>query len=152
MAPTLLPGDQILVDKTLSPRNVQRRDIIVFIFPENLQKRFMHRVVGLPGEQIELRGEHLLIGGKQTREDYVLHTSNDFVPKRDNFAPVVVSPESFFVMGDNRDRSCDSRFWGPVHFEKVLGRAEMIYWSWDKENLTVRWGRSGKRIEQGSSG
>jgi signal peptidase I len=69
------------------------------------------------------------------------------VPSRDNFGPVVVPEQSLFVLGDNRDQSYDSRFWGLVDFQKVLGRVKFIYWSWDKKNLRVRWTRIGRSLK-----
>jgi signal peptidase I len=147
MLPTLLQGDMVLVDKRISTRDLQRGDIIVFKLPKDTSKTYLKRIVALPGDLVELRNKQLFINGSPAREDYISHTDINIVPSRDNFGPVVVPEQSLFVLGDNRDQSYDSRFWGFVDFEKVLGRVKFIYWSWDKKNLRVRWGRIGRSLK-----
>jgi len=152
MEPSLLAGDHILVDKSPSP--LARGDIVVFEFPEDAQKEnprdFIKRVVGLSGDEIEVREKRLLVNGLPLNEPYVTHLEVETMPAgiapRDFFGPVTVPEGKCFVMGDNRDRSYDSRFWGFVDEEKVRGRAVQIYWSWDNQNREVRWERIGSKV------
>ncbi len=164
MKETLKIGDHILVNKfiygvkipftdmTLIPvKDPKRGDIIVFKFPEDPSKDFIKRVVGMAGDTIEVRDKVLYVNGKKTVYKQAMHTDPRIIPAaiqpRDNFGPVVVPPHSIFVMGDNRDHSYDSRFWGPVDLKAVKGKAFIIYWSWDKRNFSVRWGRIGHILE-----
>lgn len=108
----------------------ERGDIIVFKFPEDENKDFIKRVIGLPGETLEIRDQRVYINGAPIDEPYVLHTKFGSMPIRDNFGPYTVPEDQYFVMGDNRDGSYDSRWWGPVKREKIVGKALVIYWSW----------------------
>jgi len=151
MKPTLLVGDHILADKfPLNLDKIERGDIIVFVYPPDPRKDFVKRVVGLPGETIEIRDRELYIDGNLLEENYVLHIDNHIFPadvnSRDNFGPIRVPENSLFVLGDNREASYDSRFWGFVELTKVKGKVTKIYWSWDKENSQVRWERIGKTV------
>ncbi|WP_022853014.1 signal peptidase I [Thermodesulfatator atlanticus] len=163
MIPTLLIGDHILVNKFIygvrnpitrevwiKGRTPQRRDIIVFIFPKDRKLDFIKRVIGLPGEIVEIRNKIVYINGVPLKEPYVQHTDPHILPRdvspRDNFGPVKVPPGHLFVMGDNRDASYDSRFWGFVPIRDVKGKAFIIYFSWDKEHFRIRWNRIGKLI------
>lgn len=151
MKPTLLVGDHILADKfPLNLDKIERGDIIVFVYPPDPRKDFVKRVVGLPGETIEIRDRELYIDGNLLEENYVLHIDNHIFPadvnSRDNFGPIRVPENSLFVLGDNREASYDSRFWGFVELTKVKGKVTKIYWSWDKENSQVRWDRIGKTV------
>jgi signal peptidase I len=132
--------------KTLIPvTNPDRGDIIVFMFPEDETKDFIKRVVGLPGETVEIRGKKVYINGRPMSEPFTQHVDPGVVPHhitpRDNLGPLVVPPDSYFVMGDNRDQSLDSRFWGFVKREKIKGRAFLIYWSWDGGGDLMHWVR-----------
>ena len=164
MKQTLLIGDHILVNKfaygvkipylhkTLIPiDNPQRGDIVVFRYPVDPSKDFIKRVIGIPGDVIEIRDKKLYINGQRVNHDYGMHTDprifGENARPRDNFGPVTVPPHSLFVMGDNRDESYDSRFWGYVDYKAILGKAFIIYWSWDKENFGVRWGRIGRILK-----
>ncbi|AMK10594.1 MAG: signal peptidase I [Pseudodesulfovibrio sp.] len=125
--------------KTGDPK---RGDIIVFKFPEDETKDFIKRVIGLPGDTLEVRNKVVYINGQPLDEPYVLHTKSDTLPVRDNFGPVVVPEGQYFVMGDNREGSYDSRWWGPVKRQKIVGKALVIYWSWG--SLTdIRFNRIG---------
>ncbi|WP_231887745.1 signal peptidase I [Thermodesulfatator autotrophicus] len=163
MIPTLLIGDHILVNKFIygvrnpitrevwiKGRTPQRKEIIVFIFPENRKLDFIKRVIGLPGDVIEVRNKIVYINGVPLDEPYVQHTDPRILPKevspRDNFGPVKVPPGHLFVMGDNRDQSYDSRFWGFVPIKDVKGKAFIIYFSWDSKHFRIRWNRIGKLI------
>jgi signal peptidase I len=158
MKQTLQIGDHILVNKfiygvklpywrkTIVPvKEPKRGDIIVFRFPVEPEKDFIKRVVGVAGDVVEGRNKKLFVNNELVNHDYAVHTLSNIIPKnvgqRDNFGPVTVPENSLFVMGDNRDESWDSRFWGFVDLKDVSGKAFIIYWSWDKENFGVRWNR-----------
>ncbi len=160
MKPTLLIGDHILVSKfnygirlplvrsTLIPVGTPRRgDIVVFIYPEDRSKDFIKRLIGLPGDTIEIRNKNILLNGLPWSDTRGVYVDTLIIPgsvqPRDNFGPVTVPEGSLFVMGDNRDESYDSRFWGFVPMKDVLGKALIIYWSWNQENHGVRLGRLG---------
>ncbi|HEV8243440.1 MAG TPA: signal peptidase I [Nitrospirales bacterium] len=166
MVPTLTIGDHILVTKFLYNLKTpfgdtilvrfsepQRGDIIVFKYPEDESKDFIKRVVGVPGDTIEVRSKRVWINGELLPEPYVQHTDPNVLPHqvqpRDNLGPLTVPPDSYFVMGDNRDQSLDSRFWGFVRLPKIKGKAFLIYWSWNGQGPLshwVRWERIGKTI------
>jgi signal peptidase I len=160
MKPTLQIGDHILVSKfnygvklpflrsTLIPIGTPKRgDIIVFIYPEDRSKDFIKRLIGLPGDTIEIRNKKILLNGLPYSDTSGVYVDTLIIPgsvqPRDNFGPVTVPANSVFVMGDNRDESYDSRFWGFVNMKDVLGRALVIYWSWNQQESWVRWGRIG---------
>jgi signal peptidase I len=160
MKPTLQIGDHILVSKfnygvklpflrsTLIPIGTPKRgDILVFIYPEDRSKDFIKRLIGLPGDTIEIRNKKILMNGLPLNDTHGVYSDNLIIPgsiqPRDNFGPVTVPEDSIFVMGDNRDESYDSRFWGFVKMKDVLGKALIIYWSWNHEDTWVRWGRIG---------
>lgn len=164
MIPTLDIGDHILVNKfiygvrlpftdvTLIPvTHPHRGDIIVFRFPKDESKDFIKRVVGAPGDTIEVKNKELYVNGQRQDERYAIHEDPTRFPQtiqeRDNFGPVSIPKDSYFVMGDNRDHSLDSRFWGFVDVSKIKGRAFIIYWSWNSEANWVRWNRIGKLID-----
>ncbi len=100
---------------------------------------------------IEIRNKKILINNKPIEENYGFYLDPSVFPEsvrpRDNFGPFTVPPQNYFVMGDNRDHSFDSRFWGTVDSSSVKGKAFIIYWSWDKENFGVRWKRIGRVID-----
>jgi signal peptidase I len=189
MIPTLTIGDHLLVNKFIyGPRipftdnrffdwdEPKRGEIIVFKYPENEEKNFIKRIIGVAGDKIEIRKGKLFINDQMVpvteRGDYegkdqpgsglpfyskpklleeqlgtvkhdllYLHDQSGY-----DFGPKIVPRESVFVMGDNRDNSQDSRVWGFVKFNKILGRALIIYWSWDGNDHWVRWSRIGTLI------
>jgi signal peptidase I len=160
MKPTLQIGDHILVSKfiygikipfirktILSITDPKRGDIVVFIYPEDRSKDFIKRVVGVGGDTIEIRNKKVFLNGLPFNDPHAVYSDDFILPgaiqPRDNLGPINVPAGSIFVMGDNRDQSYDSRFWGFVDLKDVMGKAFMIYWSWDKENHTVRWNRLG---------
>ena len=163
MKNTLLIGDHILVSKfiygvkipfsnaTILPVKEPRRgDIIVFRFPEEPDKDFIKRVIGVTGDTVEIRQKKVFVNGRPLNHDYGIYTDPHVIPgavqPRDNFGPVTVPADKLFVMGDNRDHSYDSRFWGFVDMDDVKGKAFMIYWSWDRDDFDVRWSRIGDMI------
>ena len=152
MKPTLLVGDHILVDKTAALADrIDRKDIVVFTFPVDPSKDIVKRIIGLPGDSIEIRDKALYINGELFKEEYVTHRDPNIFPaftnSRDNLGPIKVPPNHVFVLGDNRDESFDSRFWGFVEVGELKGRVTSIYWSWDKENLSARWERIGMQVK-----
>jgi signal peptidase I len=163
MIPTLQIGDHILVNKLaygirvplyghylIDFGKVQRGDVIVFIFPEDRSKDFIKRVVGVAGDTVEIRGKKVFLNGKQIEDPYAHFEGDDpqnvLPASRDDFGPTRVPENQLFVMGDNRDRSYDSRFWGFVNLDDVRGKAFLIYWSWDGGDRWVRWERLGSLI------
>jgi len=144
MKDTLLVGDYIMVnrfayaptasslEKTLLPvRGVERGDVIVFKYPDDPDTDFIKRVIGLPGETVEMRGGRTLINGKPLDEPYMLEAHRDYTPfPRPGFPAVIVPPNSYFVMGDNRNNSRDSRFWGFVPQDLIRGRAFIVWFSY----------------------
>ena len=168
MVPTLLIGDHLLVNKFIygikipvirttlvSVSNPERGDIIVFIYPNDRSKDYIKRVIGVAGDKIEIRNKNIFINGKPYKDGFGIYSDSVVYPAmvqpRDNFGPVVVPKNSLFVMGDNRDESADSRFWGFVNLQDVEGKALFIYWSWnsEEENLLkkVRWERIGSLLK-----
>lgn len=155
MIPTLLVGDHILVNKfTYGVKNPftgntwiainepHRHDIVVFKFPKNPSQDFIKRVVGVAGDRIEILDKKVYVNGELFDEPHAVNYKQEILPSaRDNFGPITVPPNNLFVMGDNRDNSHDSRFWGFVDLKAVKGEAFMIYWSWDREEFAVRWKR-----------
>ena len=163
MEENLLIGDHILVNKfvygpTLSSlerallpnRAVRRGDVVVFKFPDQPDRDFIKRCIGLPGDEIEIVDKTLFINGKNVLdEDYAFRTDSHTYPRsvflhesyrdRDNFGPMTVPAGHYFFMGDNRDNSNDSRFWGPVPAEYLKGRAFMIYWSFQGGRQSIDW-------------
>ncbi len=155
MVPTLLVGDHLLVEKiTYRFREPKRGEIIVFKFPLDESKDYIKRVIGLPGDTIEVRGKEVYINGRHIEEPYAVHLDPNVIPKeispRDFFGPVKVPKDSYFVMGDNRDNSFDSRFWGFVPRRNIVGKALIIYFSVNTKAGSplewIRWGRIGKLI------
>jgi signal peptidase I len=163
MIPTLQIGDHILVNKlaygvripfledyVLEFSKPQHGDVVVFIFPEDRSKDFIKRVVGVAGDTVEIRGKRVYINGKQVDDPHAHFEGDDpqtaGLPSRDDYGPKTVPENHIFVMGDNRDRSYDSRFWGYVDLNEVRGKAFLIYWSWDGGDRWVRWERLGNLI------
>ena len=147
MQPTILKGDYVLVNKYIYYFKQPRRgDIVVFPYPKDPVKDYIKRLVALEGDTVEIRDKQLFINQRMLQESYVVYVEPSTVDQRDNFGPTNVPPNSVFVLGDNRDRSADSRFWGFVDSGKVKGRADTIYWSWDQENFRVRWKRIGMAL------
>ena len=155
MEQNLLIGDHILVnkfifgptatrleEKLLPVRPIHHGDVVVFKFPQDPSRDFIKRCVGLPGDTVEVVDKRLYLNGRPVHDDsYVFHLDDQVIPSspllpdglrgRDNFGPETVAGEHYFCMGDNRDNSNDSRFWGEVPASFVKGRAFMIYWSFD---------------------
>lgn len=164
MEDTLLIGDHVLVSKflygthipftnmkILTIREPKRGDIIVFRYPGDETKDFIKRVIGTPGDVIQEIDKKIYINGTPLVEPYTVYKDNEIFPRalqaRDNFGPIKVPAGNYFCMGDNRDKSSDSRFWGFVSEDKLIGKAMIIYWSWDGDDGWVRWRRMGELVK-----
>jgi signal peptidase I len=171
MRPTILRDDYLLAVKwaygwrepvtgrmIFGAREPRRADLVVFRFPEDRTRPFIKRLIGLPGETVEIRQKVDFIDGKPLREAYTAFLETPRVFSQggggdwsgsplEDWGPQVVPPASYFVLGDFRDNSRDSRFWGFVPKTDLLGRATVVYWSWDAESGSVRWSRIGQRPE-----
>ncbi|MHB8093883.1 MAG: signal peptidase I [Candidatus Aminicenantales bacterium] len=156
MEPTLLVGDFLLVNKLayvdpilplesvlLPGKRIERKDIIVFKYPRELNRDYVKRVIGLEGETLEIKNKQIYINGQPLAEPYKVHIDSQVFSKndayhyddliRDNFGPVVVPPGFCFAMGDNRDNSADSRYWGFLSLDYIKGRPWVIYFSYKAE-------------------
>lgn len=132
MLPQLHDGERLLVNKlvyykieSVSWGHIERGDIVVFWFPNDPDKSYVKRVIGLPGEMVEMRNGKVIIDGTELNEDYLETDYNQTLPTR---AATKVEPHHYFVMGDNRDNSSDSRYWGLVPEKYVYGKAFFRYW------------------------
>ncbi len=175
MEPTLLVGDHLLVnrlsyvvkipyfDKIVATLGKPKRgDVIVFRYPENTKVDFIKRVIATEGQTIEIKDKIIYINGAKTPDQWGHYNDRPPEPRnpyikevfgphsKDNFGPYVVPKDAVFAMGDNRDNSADSRFWGPVRKEHLVGRALIIYFSLNTGTSDpfefVRWSRIGRLI------
>lgn len=163
MKPTLQIGDHLLVNKfiygikvpflrktLISISEPKRGDVVVFIYPEDRSKDFIKRVIGVGGDTIEIRNKKIFLNGLPYSDAHGVYADDFIIPgsiqPRDNYGPFTVPRGALFTMGDNRDQSYDSRFWGVVEMKDVLGKAMIIYWSWNSEAFNVRWNRLLKLI------
>lgn len=189
MEGTLLVGDFLLVDKTVYGAEVpgthlrlpalsepRRADVVVFHPPHALERYYVKRIVGLPGDTLRMRDKQLYVNGLAQNEPYVIldpeardssHPTMSWQnrfrigvgrvvrrPTRNNWGPIIIPEGRYFVLGDNRDNSEDSRYWGLVDREEILGRPWRVYYSFDPDERTqaavlagIRWGRIGGRIQ-----
>ena len=122
MMPAFNDGDKILIDKNLS--ELKRGDVITFLYPKDRSKWYFKRIIGLPGETVEIRQGMIYIDGKFLNEPYVDEFYNQ---AKSNFPPRKVSDYQYFILGDNRDNSSDSRYWGTVDKELIQGKYYMTY-------------------------
>ena len=125
MMPRLTDQERIFINKfvyRLEP--IHRGDVVVFWFPGDPSKSYIKRVIGLPGDTVEMSGGEVLVNGRRLEESYVLPEFRG----QQTHGPRRVPPEEFYVLGDHRNSSNDSRVWGTVPREYIYGKAEMIYW------------------------
>lgn len=123
---------------------LERGDVIVFRYPGDRDKDYIKRVVGLPGDKVELKDRVIYINGAKWDEKFGVHKGTQFgetAEKNINFGPYAVPEGQVFVMGDNRERSSDSRYWGTAPIYDIKGKAFIIYWSWDSGTGWLRLGR-----------
>ena len=165
MLPTLQIGDHILVNKFIygarmeipltqislgqlpGLREPKPGDVIVFIWPKDRSKDFIKRVIAVGGQTVEVRSKQVYIDGKPWDDPHATYTPPRGGPgSGENYGPYTVPAGTVFVMGDNRDQSYDSRFWGPVPLSDIKGQALIIYWSWDGPDRWVRWERIGRLV------
>ena len=171
MLPTLQIGDHLLVTKfsygvrlpitgtvLFSRPGPVHGDVVVFRFPRDRSLDYIKRVIGVGGDTIEIRDKQVFVNGQKIADPHAHYTSRDIMSAvggpRDNFGPVKVPEGKIFLMGDNRDNSYDSRFWGFVDLPEVLGKALIIYWSWDVDKAvfslsryaSIRWDRLGDLV------
>ncbi|HKH49242.1 MAG TPA: signal peptidase I [Thermoanaerobaculia bacterium] len=156
MEPTIQIGDHILVSKrAYRDQAPQRGDLVVYRFPEDPRREFIGRVAAVGGDRIEIRDKKLFINGQVVEEPYAVHndpetlSASPLVPfnRRDQMTPQPVPEGSYFVLGDNRDNSNDSRFWGPVDGALITGRPQSVYWSRNPETGEIRWDRIGRALD-----
>ena len=148
MIPTLLVGDMILVDKEAYTESTpDRGDLVVFRYPKNPKITFIKRCVAIAGDDIEIVDKKLLVNGAPAPEYNAVFLDPSIAQDRDNFGPATVPDGEIFVLGDNRDNSNDSRFFGTVKERDVFAKVRVIYWSWDKKEGSVRWERFGQLVE-----
>ena len=160
MVKTLLVGDHLLASKfsygikipfthtyIYKGEDPVKGDIIIFEYPNDPSVDYIKRIVGTAGDTIEVRNKQLFRNGEAVKESFVRFTEPDRIqPVRDNFGPVTVPADKYFVMGDNRDNSMDSRFWGFVDRSAIRAKAWRIYWSWGGLG-DIRWDRIGKAVQ-----
>jgi len=130
MESTLQIRDRIMAYKLFyGIKNVDRGDILVFKYPLNPRQNFVKRVIGLPGDEIQIKDKKVYVNGKFISEPYVIHSDSYLRGfPRDEYGPIKVPLDSVFVMGDNRDNSADSRYWGFVPRQNLVGEAFLLYW------------------------
>ena len=146
MEPTIHVGDHFFLDKIAFPgnypvpmrkllphRHVGHGDIIAFKPPTGDPIPFVKRVIGVSGDTIEMKNRNVYVNGHKLDEPYKIYTDYNPESSRDNYGPVVVPPDNFFVMGDNRDNSNDSRYWGFVDRNSIIGKPLFVYWSYESD-------------------
>ena len=171
MEDNLLIGDHLVVNKFIFAGNAdtflhrlfpyrapERGDVVVFKYPEDPRRDFIKRCVAVAGDTVEIRRKRLFVNGQAQEEPHAVHKDprvyddSSAVPVsariRDNFGPMTVPEGSIFCLGDNRDNSLDSRFWGPVPLSYVKGRAVLIYWSYEAGRDDWQWRGFGHRLKQ----
>lgn len=167
MEPTLLIGDHLLVNRLSYVVKVpfsdivlfrlgtpKRGDVVVFRYPLERDKDFIKRVIATEGETVEIRDKVVYVNGRPIDDPWGHFLDRQIMPAhiapKDNFGPIKVPKDCFFVLGDNRDRSLDSRFWLFVKRDDLVGKALILYFSWDRNAKTpleyIRWSRFGKLI------
>ena len=150
MVPALLPGDYVIAHRAAyHAAEPQRGEVVVYRYPDEKGTLFFHRVIGIPGDRIEVHNQVVSVNDEALTELYVEHTDPSSMSGnvRDNLGPVTVPPDTYFVLGDNREESLDSRFLGPISKEHILGQAMFIYWSVDPGTRTPRWDRLNQPVQ-----
>ncbi len=144
MIPALLPGEHVIANRAAyHAGEPQRGDVVVYRYPDENGTLFLHRVIGVPGDRIEIRNQVVSVNEEAAIETYAQHTDPSSMAGnvRDNLGPMTVPGDAYFVLGDNREESLDSRFLGPINKEHIVGQAMFIYWSVDPTVRAARWDR-----------
>jgi signal peptidase I len=174
MANTLIQGDYLMASKRIEVGKLQKSDLIIFKFPGDTHQNYVKRIAAVGGDRIKIVDKQLFVNDNLVPppSEGVFNDSTDIYPhsdekrwilstnawggkggyweylgNRDNMPEITVPEGSFFVLGDNRDNSADSRFWGPVDSRLVVGRPKFIHFSWDSSKFRIRWKRMGKRLK-----
>jgi signal peptidase I len=136
MMPTLQKGDFLMADlKAYNGRAPKRGDLVVFDYPQDLTKQFIKRVIAIEGDLIEIKAKQVFIDGEPLQESYKVLIDPRIDNSRDNFGPLKIPANQCFVLGDSRDNSMDSRFWGALPLANVKGKALYVYWAKDKKRI-----------------
>jgi signal peptidase I len=139
MQPTLEIGDKLIADmRAYNKKLPARGDLVVFRYPPNESILYVKRVIGLPGEKLELVGRMVYINGQPLKENYVQYVYPESI--NEHWGPYIIPKSNYFMLGDNRDNSQDSRFWGYVSQSKIIGQACYLYWADNKSRI-------GKKLE-----
>lgn len=155
MANTLLTGD-MLIAKKCGYNSIKNNDVVILKSPQDQEVNYIKRYVAKGGQTIEIKDKQLIVdgepiplpeGGKHIDDRILPFALDTYGGKRDNMPPFTVPDNNLYVMGDNRDNSIDSRFWGAVPKENVIGKTMFIHWSFNSEDSSVRWERIGMQIE-----
>ena len=146
LIPTIIADDWIVTLKVWSTGNLKRRDMVVFPYPPELSINYIKRIIGLPGEKLEIANDQVFINGELIDEPYAYFEPKERSSRQaqglteavpvSRFGPIVIPEGKLFVMGDNRYNSADSRYWGFVKLETVTSKAWFIYWSQNPDNDT----------------
>ena len=155
MMPTIKIGDVVMANKFVYRiREPARGDIVIFYSPDRHQY-LIKRVIAVGGESIEIRDKRVFVDAKPIDDPWGHHLDPQTIPlsgndggNRDNLAPIVLPPETYFLLGDNREQSKDSRNWGPIKREDIEGKAFIIFWSKDRDSGGIRWERIGKNLDE----
>ncbi len=149
--PTILIGDHVLVNKYIYRfYKPQRNDWVIFKFPKDEKIDYLKRVVAVPDDQVEIKDKKLYVNNQLASEPFIINSTASVIDRssspRDNFGPITVPEKSYFVLGDNRDNSFDSRFWGFIKEDKIKGKAEIVYFSYDINAKSIRYDRVGLKL------
>jgi len=152
MYPTINVGDHIIADmKYYAEHEPERGDMAIFPYPEDRSRSFIKRITAVGGDVIEGRDKVIYLNGSPLVEPYVHYDDEEIKAgghdPRDNFGPLTVPENKYFMMGDNRDKSYDSRYWGFVDSDDLLGKPLYVYFSWDGKRHTIRFERIGKSVK-----
>jgi signal peptidase I len=139
MEPTLSIGDYLVADlKYFKKNELQKGDLVIFQSPEDPAKISIKRIIALEGEKIEIKSKQVYIDDVRLSEGYKVHHDNEVYPGRDNFGPVIVPSDHCFVLGDNRDKSMDSRHWDSLPIKNIKGKPLYIYWARDITRMGMK--------------
>jgi signal peptidase I len=156
MLPTIKIGDQVVANKLVYRiREPARGDIVLFKSPLDRHQYVIRRVIAVGGETIEIRDNRVFVNDKPIDDPWGHHLAPQAIPQsvndggnHENLAPIVLPPNTYFLLGDNRGQSRDSRDWGPIKREDIKGKPSVIFWSEDRDAGGIRWERIGKNLDE----